>query len=146
MGSTRWQCWMFLFPWLICLVAGLFSSCAVLNAQKDNEQGLHLAVDRFNRDLRWEDYKSASVWIAPSAQKAFWDLADRLHETVRIVDYQVVDEGVNELSGNATLRFRFYHKQNPRIQTKTLHQLWLFSAKDGVWQVERHDLQKLMPD
>jgi hypothetical protein len=146
MGSIRWQYRMFLFPWLVCLVAGLFSSCGVLDTRKDNEKGLLLAVDRFTKDLRWEDYKSASVWIAPSAQKAFWDLADRLHEQVRIVDYQLVDVGVNEISGNATLRFRFYQKQNPRIQTVTLHQQWLFSETDRVWQVERNDLQKLMPD
>lgn len=146
MGFTRWEYRMFLFPCLVCLVAGLSFSCAGLGGQGDNEKALNKAVDRFNRDLRWEDYKAASTWIAPSAQKAFWDLADRMHESVRIIDYQLVDVGVNELSGNATLRYRYYQKQNPRIQTGTLHQRWLFSEKDRVWHVEQHDLQKLMPD
>jgi hypothetical protein len=146
MGSTHRHCWTFLFPWLVCLVAGISSSCAPLGGQKENEKGLLLAVDRFSKDIRWEDYKSASSWIAPEAKDQFWDQADRLHEGVRIVDYQVVDVLLDGISGKVTLRYRFYQKQNPQIQTRTLHQQWLFSDKNGVWQVVRNDFQRLMPN
>jgi hypothetical protein len=118
----------------------------MLGGQKDNEKGLLLAVERFSKDLRWEDYKSASAWIAPSAKEEFWGQADRLHEGVRIVDYQIVDAGLDGFSGKVTLRYRFYQKQNPQIQNRTLHQQWLYSEKDEAWQVVRHDLQKLMPN
>lgn len=146
MGFARLKFCVVLFRCLVCLAAGLSTSCAALNGQGDSEKGLVKAVERFNKDLRWEDYRAASTWIAPSAQKSFWDLADRMHGTVRIIDYQLVNASVNELSGNATLRYRFYQKQNPRIQTRTLQQRWVFSEKDRVWQVEVHDLQQIMPD
>jgi hypothetical protein len=146
MGSTRWHRWMFFFPWLIYLVAGFSSSCAMLDSRKENETGLQQAAEGFNKDLRWEDYRSAMARIAPSAREVFWGVADRMHEGVRIVDFQVIDVVVDGSSGNVTLRFRFYQKQNPQIQTRTLHQQWLFSEKDRGWQLVKDDLQKLTPD
>ena len=55
--------------WSVSLPA-FSASCTLLGGQKDDEQGLLLAADRFNKDLRWEDYKSASSWIAPAAKEA----------------------------------------------------------------------------
>ena len=146
MGSTRWKRWMLFFPCWVCLVAGFTSSCTTFGGQKSNEKGLLLAAERFSQDLHWEDYKSALTSIAPAARGEFMDLVERLQGRVRIVGYQIMDVGTSGLSGNVTLRYRFYQKQNPQLQTRTLHQLWLFSEKDGVWQVVRYDLQQLMPD
>jgi hypothetical protein len=146
MGLMRPHGRTLLFFWLVCLAAGFFSSCATLRGQNEDEKGLVLAVERFSKDIRWGDYRSAVAWIAPSAKEEFWDLADRLREAVRIIDYQIVDVGVNGFSGKAMLRYRFYQKQNPQLQTRTLHQQWLFSEQDRAWQVVRNDLQKLMPD
>ena len=146
MGSIGWHRSMFLLSWLICLLAGFSASCNTLGGEKQNEEGLLLAVDRFNKDLRWEDFKSASALIDSAAKEKFWDEADRLHATVRIVDYQIVDTDVDGYAANVTLRFRFYQKQNPQVQTRTLHQQWLFSEKDRAWRVVKDDVRKLMPD
>jgi hypothetical protein len=146
MGLMRPHGRTFLFFWLVCLAAGFFSSCSTLRGQNEDEKGLILAVERFSKDIRWGDYRSAAAWVDPSAKEEFWDQADRLREAVRILDYQIVDVGLNGFSGKVTLRYRFYQKQNPQIQTRTLHQHWLFSDQDRAWQVVRNDLHKLMPD
>jgi hypothetical protein len=146
MGFNRPHWRMFVFFWLACLAAGFFSSCAPLRGQNEDEKGLLLAVERFSKDIRWGDYKSAMAWIEPSAKEEFWGLADRLYDSVRIIDYQIVDVGLNGSSAKVSLRYRFYQKQDPRIQTRTLHQHWLFSDQDRAWQVVRNDLRKLMPD
>ncbi len=145
MCSTPWKRWMLLFPCLVCLVAGLSASCTLLGGQRGDDQGLRLAAERFNKDLRWEDYRSALSWIAPAAKEAFMDQADRLQGRVRIMEYQVMDVSSDGLSGNVILRYRFYQKQDPQLQTRTLHQQWFFSEQDHVWQVVKDDLQKLMP-
>ena len=146
MGSTRWKRWMIIFPCWLCLVAGFSSSCTMFGGQKSDDQGLLLAAESFNQALRWEDYKSALAWIAPAARGEFMDQVDRLQDRVRIMGYQVMDAGISGLSGNVTLRYRFYQKQNPQLQTRTLHQQWLFSEQDRAWQVVRNDLQLLMPE
>jgi hypothetical protein len=146
MGSTPWKRWMVFFPCWVCLIAGFSASCTMFDAQKSNDQALFLAVDRFNQNLRWEDYKSALTWIAPAAKGEFMDQIESLQGRVRIMGYQVMDVGTSGLSGNVTLLYRFYQKRNPQIQTRTLHQQWLFSEKDRVWQVVRNDLQQLMPE
>jgi hypothetical protein len=146
MGSIRWIRWMFFFPCWVCLVVGLVSSCTLLGGQRGDQKGLLAAAERFNQDLRWEDYKSALTWVAPTAKEEFMDQAERLQGRVRIMGYQVMDAGLNGLYGNVTLRYRFYQKQNPQLQTMTLHQQWLFSESDSAWQAMRWDLQKLLPE
>jgi len=148
MCSIRRSTLRFLFPLLLCLLTGFLSSCSMFGGEKDNQEGLLLSVDRFNKDLRWEDYKSAATSIAPSAKKEFWDQVDWLQGRVRIIDYQVVevDMGDGGGSGTVALRYRFFPKNNPQPQTRTLHQQWVFSKKTGAWEVVRHDLQKLMPE
>jgi hypothetical protein len=139
---------MLLLPFLLCLLAGHLCSCGLWGGQKSGEEGLLAAADHFNTDVRWEDYKAASACIAPSGKEEFWNQVERLQGRVRIMDYQVVDVGLKDdgESGTVTLRYRFFHKNNPQIQTKTLRQQWLFSKKDRTWQVVEYDLQKLMAE
>lgn len=147
MCSSNRQRRMIIFPFLLCLLAGFLCSCALFGGAKHDEEALRLAADRFSTGLRWEDYKSASAYIAPDAKEGFWEQADRLQGRVRIMEFQVVDVGIigNGSSGNVTLRYRFFHKRNPQLQTTMLNQQWLFSDRDRVWQVVRSDLEKLMP-
>ena len=134
MCSTPWKRWMLLFPWLVCLVAGLSSSCTMLRGgQRSDDQGLLHAADRFSRDVRWGDYRSALAWIAPEAKEEFMDQADRLQGHVQIMEYQIMETRINGLSGNVILRYRFYQKQNSRLQTKTLHQQWLEGVDSESW-------------
>ena len=148
MSSTRWKRWIFFLPLTPCFLAGLLSSCTLFGGQSSDDKGLLVVAERFNKDLRWEDYSSAAVCIAPAAKEEFWDEVDRLQRLVRIMDFQVVDVAIADggRSGSVTLRFRFYYKRSPQLQTKTLRQQWLFSEKDRAWQIVSDDLQKLMPD
>jgi hypothetical protein len=114
--------------------------------QRSDDKGLLLAADRFSREVRWEDYKSALAWIAPEAREEFMEQADRLQGCVRIMEYQIMEVRINGLFGNVTLRYRFYQKQNPQPQTRTLHQQWLYSERDRAWQVVTNGLQNLMPE
>jgi hypothetical protein len=135
-----------LFPFLLCLLPFLFNSCSLFGGQKDNQKGLLDAADRFNKSVRWEDYKSAANWIGPSAKEEFWDQVDRLQGRIRVIDYQVVDAIMEDRGGSGTvvLRYRFFPKNNPQPQIRTLHQQWIFSKEAGGWQILRDDLQKLM--
>ena len=136
------------FSLLLCLLSCLLGSCGLFGGRKDNQQGLLEAADRFNKSVRWEDYRSAAGWIAPSGKEEFWDQVDRLQGRIRIIDYQVVDATVEDggASGTVLLRYRFFPKNNPQPQIRTLHQHWLFSREAGGWQIGRHDLQRLMLD
>lgn len=135
------------FGLLLCFFAGILSSCGLLTTQKGNEQALRLAADRFNTSLRWEDYKAAATRIAPSRREDFWNQVERLRGQVRIMEYQVMDVSLNETdrSGTVTLRYRFFHKRNPQLQTTTVRQKWEFSEREHVWQVVRNDMEQLMP-
>jgi hypothetical protein len=146
MYSIRRSTLRLLFPLLLCLLPGFLTSCGLFGGQKDSQEGLTQAADRFNKDVRWEDYKSAATCIAPSGKEDFWNQIDRLQGRIRIIDYQVVDVGLEDggASGTVSLRYRFFPKNNPQPQTRTLHQKWLFSREAGAWQIVRHDLQKLM--
>jgi len=148
MWPTHWKLRMLWFPLLLCLLAGLLCSCSLWGGQKSNEEGLLAAADLFNTDVRWEDYKAAAACIAPSDKAKFWNQVDRLQGRVRIMDYQVVDVELRDdgESGTVTLRYRFFYKNNPQIQTITLRQQWIFSGKDRAWQVVENDLQRMMAD
>ncbi len=148
MWSIHWKLRNLLLPLSLCLLAGVLCSCGLWGGQKSNEEGLLAAVDHFNTDVRWEDFKTAAACIAPSGKEEFWNQVDRLQGRVRIMDFQVVDASLrdNGESGTVILRYRYYHKNNPQIQTKTLHQRWLFSKQDRAWQVVDHDLQKLIAE
>ena len=138
----------FFFLTLMCLLPALLGSCGLFGGQKDNQEGLLKAAERFNKDVRWEDYRSAANWIAPLAKEEFWNQVDHLQGRIRVIDCQVVDAIVEERGaiGTVVLRYRFFPKNNPQPQIKTLHQEWLFSKEAGGWQIVRHDLQKLMPE
>jgi hypothetical protein len=147
MYSSNWKRRRGFFPFLLCLLAGFLCSCSLFGGARNDEQALRHAADRFNTGLRWEDYKSVAAYIPSAGREAFWEQADRLQGRVRIMDIQVQDVGItgNGSSGNVTLRYRFFHKRNPQLQTTTLNQQWLFSDRDRGWQVVRNDLEKLMP-
>lgn len=132
---------------ILWLLAGILCSCSLLSTQKGDEEALRLAADRFNTNLRWEDYKAAATRMAPSKREDFWNQADRLQGQVRIMDYQVVDVSMNDAdgSGAVTLRYRFFHKRNPQLQTTMVHQKWVFSDREHVWQVVKNDMEQLMP-
>ena len=104
------------------------------------------AADRFNTDLKWQDYKSAASRMAPSERESFWGKVDQLQGRIRIMDYQVVDVNLKgkEGSGTVILRYRFFSTSNPQLQTKTLHQKWVFSERGEGWQVVENDLEKIM--
>jgi len=132
---------------LLCFLTGILCSCSMLSSQKGNEQALRVAADRFNTSLRWEDYKAAATRTAPSRREDFWNQVERLRGQVRIMDYEVMDVSLNDTdrSVTVTLRYRFFHKRNPQLQTTTVRQKWEFSEREHVWQVVRNDMEQLMP-
>lgn len=147
MVSFSWKRRGVSFPLLLCLLAGLLCSCTLFGGVNNDEQALLTAADRFSTGLRWEDYRSAAKYIPPTGKDAFWEQTERLQGRVRIMEFQVVDVGItgNGNSGNVVVRYRFFHKRNPQLQTTTLNQQWQFFDRDRGWQVVRDDLEKLMP-
>lgn len=135
------------FILLLWLLAGILCSCALFGGQRNDEEALRLTADRFNRALRWEDYQAAAARVAPSRREVFWGLVDRMQGQVRVMDYQVVDVVLNGKDGlgTVTLRYRFFLKRKPQLQTVMVHQKWAFSDRDQTWQVVKDDLDQLLP-
>lgn len=133
---------------LICALLCSFSSCSSMGGQKKGEEGLATAIDRFNSLVRWEDYKSAAVFLNPPLKETFWQEMDLLQRFVRILDFQIrdVSMGSDMTSGNVTLRFRYYCTDDPNVQTKTVQQNWRFLEKEKSWQVAKHGLHALIID
>jgi len=141
------KCKIFLRMGLFCLILPLMFSCAGIMGHKNSEDGLLAAAESFNTSMRWEDYKKASEWIAPSLQDKFWTECDVLEGHVRFMECQVRNVSVQDgsSSGLAFIRYRFYYPDNPNVQTKTVRQRWAFSQDDKAWHLVAHGLQELLP-
>lgn len=136
-----------IFFFLLALV-----SCAALGGgdSKKDEKTLLLSLEAFNSAIRWGDSKQAAPWIIPQLQDYFWTLADELQCHVRIMDYEVrhvssIATAEKQPSAEVVLRYRYYHTNDPHLQTRTIHQRWKYSEEAKVWQLTQHDLQMLVP-
>lgn len=121
----------------------LFSvSCATINKPKNDEKSLLIAVQGFLKAMKWEEYKIASVWVAPSAKEDFWKNIDRFQGKLHLLDYEIRDIGFQNPNPTKTvlLRCRYYSTSDPELRTKTLHQKWVFSVSPEGWQVLEPDL------
>ncbi len=131
----------------VCLIMTFVLSCSSLRGGSKNSEGLLAAAQDLNNAIRWQDYKTASVIVAPTLQDDFWDLADELHKSVRIMDFETRNSSVDESgqSGVVVLHYRLYYTNSPQVYTKTIHQRYCYSSKDQGWQLVEHDLQGLLP-
>lgn len=121
------------------------SGCATLGGNKDDAEALMNAADKFNKDLRWEEYKAASHWVAPATKMAFWNCVDKVQGQMRIMEYDIRDAYLEDKrSGVVIVRYRLYFKNNPQLQVKTLRQEWVFSDKERSWTVDGTVLEKIV--
>lgn len=127
------------------LAAVSVPGCATLGGNKDDAEALMNAADKFNKDLRWEEYKAASLWVAPATKMAFWNCVDKVQGQMRIMEYDIRDAYLEDKrSGVVIVRYRLYFKNNPQLQVKTLRQEWVFSDKERSWTVDGTVLEKIV--
>jgi hypothetical protein len=128
----------------------VLSSCSSLGRDsKKDEKTLLVAVDAFNTSVRWGDAKDASVWVIPQLHDYFWTLTDELHARIRIMDFEVrqvssISASDMEPTSEVILRYRFYHTDDPHLQSQTIHERWRYFEKEKGWQLIQHDLQGLL--
>lgn len=122
------------------------SACASIQGGKADPKLLGETVDKFLSAIRWEEYKAASEFLAPSQRAQFWEDMDLFQRRVRVMDFKVRDVITHEKSpfGQVVILCRFYHTNDPQLLTKTLHQEWRFLEQGKMWQVTRHDLETLI--
>ena len=132
---------------VICLIMPFVLSCSSLGKSQKNSDGLFAIVQDLNNAVRWQDYKTASVMVSPAMQDDFWNLADELYKTVRIMDFETRNCSLDEsgASGVAILRYRIYYTNSPQVFTKTIHQRYCYSPKEEIWQLVQHDMGSLLP-
>lgn len=125
----------------------VLTSCTGLGKSRGDEKNFSLAVQGFNSFVRWGEYKQASAWIMPQARSYYWELTDWLGSNVRILDFEVREVSVNEVSqtGMSTVHYRFFYKDDPYIRTKTIEQKWRFQESEKAWQVVQHNLESFVP-
>jgi hypothetical protein len=132
------------------LVAGLMSSCASLGSNKQEKQRetLKATVEAFNSSFRWEDYKSASVFINPDKKELFWTEVDKFKRKIHLVEFQIRDIDWNEKTPVATaiLYFQYYRTDAPTLVSVSFSQKWYYSEKDNCWRLGQSGYQAITKD
>lgn len=122
------------------LIAGLVASCGSSyssHQQDKKKEVLAASVEAFNSSFRWEDYKSASVWIDPERKELFWDEVDKFKGKIHLTDFQIRDIAFSEKTPVATaiVYFQYYRTDSPTLVTVNFPQKWFFSEKDKCWRL-----------
>jgi hypothetical protein len=132
----------------LCLLPFLSCACATLRGDKNDAENLLACVEVFNSNLKWQDYKEASVFLPPAMQESFWKETDDLQGKVRMMDYQIRNIAMEKDGQAATvlLRYRFFYTNDPYVQTKMVRQQWRYLEPEKAWQIVNYDLQCMMPE
>jgi hypothetical protein len=117
-----------------------------LRGDKKTDKTLLAAVDSFNNSLRWGNYHGAARWLDPSLRDEFWAFTEKLQERTRLTDFELRPDEVNDTADTVrvVVRFRCYSPDDPRVQTKTLHQIWHYQEDLKLWVLVGPDLIQLL--
>jgi hypothetical protein len=130
----------------IFLITGFMVSCGIVTSSHDKQkENLGASIEAFNSAFRWEDYKSAAVWIEPEQKELFWAEVDKFKGKIRLVDFQVRDVDWNEktMTATALVYFQYFRPDAPTLQTVTFPQKWWFSEKDKCWRLGQSGYQAI---
>ena len=132
------------------LIAGLVASCGALglsssSKQEKKKESLALSVEAFNTSFRWEDYKSASVWINPEQKELFWAEVDKYKRKIHLAEFQIRDIDFDEKKPMATaiVSFQYYKTNAPILVTVTFPQKWYFSETEKCWRLSQSGYQAI---
>ncbi len=132
--------------WILVSVILMGGCEGTLTKRKLNASDNKLAIEAFNDGIRWRDFHQAAAFVAPQQLDAFWKQADALQARVRIYDYQIQRLEFNQQARMATvlLRYRFYHANDPSIESRDLPQKWIYDDENGTWRVIQTGLHVLL--
>jgi hypothetical protein len=131
----------------LCSMFLLFSlSCSSTGEKKTGSETLLPSVEKFNNAVRWEEYKTAGLFLDTPLQKAYWNLVDRLQGLVKITGYEIrkIDQKEKSPFADVFICFRLYRTNDPYIRSVTLHQRWAYKEKGKHWVVAEHDLESFI--
>ncbi|HOI95150.1 MAG TPA: hypothetical protein PK250_10645 [Syntrophobacter fumaroxidans] len=131
---------------IIVLAALITASCGMATKEEKQHEQFVAAIDGYNAAFRWQDYKTASGFVDPANQEAFWKEADAFLKEVRIMDYEIrnVSFEANGLRGTVFINCRFYLTREPSLQSKMIRQTWQFLEKPKTWQVTNSGYQAIL--
>ncbi len=103
------------------------------------KQLLKESVDRFNEDIRWQDYEQAQAFVPKAQRERYWAEADRLKHDIRLTEYEVRDVSFSEDERYAAviLHYQYWSLESPILRSVTLTQTWSFDEKKKAWEVEK---------
>jgi hypothetical protein len=140
---SKWKA--FLANIVAYLVIGFCIGCASMGGGR-SEEDLMAAAVKFNDAVRWQNYKNAAVFLDASHQEAFWKVADRLSDKVRVTEYEIRSVSREEPSSAVLLiKYSYFRLNDPRIKPATLHQKWRYEEKAGMWKVTQPDIEAMLP-
>jgi hypothetical protein len=132
---------------LACLfLVGLVASCASFsNKEEKQRETLKDSVEAFNSSFRWEDYKSASVFVNPDQKELFWTEVDKFKRKIHLVEFQIREITWNEKAPVATaiLFFQYYRTDAPILKSVSFSQKWYFSEKEKSWRLGQSGYQAI---
>lgn len=115
---------------LLVLLISLTAGCAINRIERLNDR-----TDTFNRNIRWGSLAAASSFIAEENRKTLLEkLAKDLNEN-RIVDYSVVDLGLDrdKRKGSVLVEFSYYGISDQNLRYRKEMQLWQWDSRKMNW-------------
>ncbi len=112
----------------------LITACA-----KNRVEQLTNRADAYNRSLRWSSLTAASALIADESRGKMIDKLSKLMKSSRIVDYSIVDLGLDseKLHGSVVVEFSFYNNIDQSMRYRQEIQSWEFDKKQGKWFIKK---------
>jgi len=120
--------------WMISLACFLLG-CAKLGYLPTSFKikSLQKSSERYNELLRWGDFSGAGSFVKEEERKDFFSQAERLSDSLHIVDYRIENLTFQEDEGIVRVRIE-YHKA-PYFNVITIIQTQRWSLIGGKWFV-----------
>lgn len=121
----------------------LFSFLLLLGCIKSRMSQLSDRTDVFNRSLRWGSMATAAGFIAEENRKTLLEKLARDLGQNRIVDFSVVDLGLDkeDRKGSVLVEFSYYGVSDQNLRYRQELQLWQWDSKKKDWfLLEARDL------
>ncbi len=107
----------------------------LLGCGKERVELLTDRAEAYNRSVRWSSVTAASAVIADDVRRSMAQRLAKQLSTTRVVDYSIVDLGVDAEKKNASVlvEFSFYNVADQDLKYRQELQIWKYDPKEQNW-------------
>lgn len=116
--------------YLLLITALIFTACA-----KDRVQMLTDRTEAYNRSIRWASLSVAGSLMKEDSRRTLLERVSRNIDGQRVVDYSIIDLGVDEKKRNASVlvEYSFYGLADGNLNYRQELQVWTFDGSKRDW-------------